>query len=224
MKSILAKLVELESAIRRIRDELALKEMAVDRKDLRNVDFGELEEVTPPEWKSWFHELSFALPTEAYRYQDILPNLQVGYPDGSAAVVNIEQKPYISNGSQIGYCVEIWLTGTLDWLTLEFRAPKALVERHSTFHFAWTAEVHASQNLELFLLQTDSHGRPRKESLGKQFAPASPWSEVKLITMNSSANAEETKIIFAFDTKLFHYIALFDARLFVARDPKSPPE
>jgi len=217
---IIEKLIEIESALRALREEIVLQSLDIQRKDLSEVDLGSLVDVTPESWKHWFGHLSTPVPAELFPYQDALPDLLVGFPAGGPSPARMEQRASLANKSSLRYSINVWLSTAVDWFTVEFRLPANIVEANALLYFAWTGSVNVSQRIRLILFQRDSSGHEFRSNVSDMIFPSLTWSEIKLVNIEPRPNIKVTKLLFEFPIDSFQSISLDDIRLYAPGTPE----
>lgn len=215
---LIGKLIEIETALRSLREEIVMQSEEIERKELSEVNLNSLVDVTPAEWHQWFSDFTIPTPIELSPYRDILPRLLVGFGGDGPSPVRFEQRPYLSASSALRHSLNFWLTSPVDWFTVEFRLPQALIDNQRKLYFAWTGSVNVSQRIRLNLYQRNEAGYEFRSNISDQIFPSMGWSEVKFINLEPRANITITKLLFEFETGTFQSITLDDIRLYIPAD------
>ena len=220
---IIGKLVEIESALRVLREEILLQSMEIERKKLSEIDLSSLIDITPAEWKEWFSRLAIPTPTAVTRYVDMLPGLMMGFPPMEKSPLLIEQQPYISPNSNLGHSLNVWLGAPVPWCTVEFQIPQALAQENPDFYFGWTSRLNASQMLTIDAFQMDEAFQITKTRICEEIVPGIGWSDVKPVHLKPLPNIMRTKIVFSFAMGAFQSIRFDELRLYIAKPAAKKP-
>ena len=218
MNTILSKLVEIEAALRSLREELAKVEAARDIAQNEVLDYGKLVDVTPVHWLQWFSEFKFNAPTPMGAYEEFFPNLMLGYENDGEARAHVEQTPFVSNNSKIKYALQVWLVKPVDWLTVEFWIPPEAVKNRAEFFLAWRSSVGDAQNVEIYTFERDAANNPLRRKVATRLFPSLTTSDVIKVPLSASNEIVDRKVYFSFPADSFHSLTLEDVRMLVATD------
>jgi len=213
--NILSKLVEIEAALRGVREELAKVQAASDVAQNEAIDFGKLNDVTPDRWSHWFDEFKFGSPTPIAPYQEFFPNIMIGYANDGEIRTHIEQTPYVSTDAKVRYGLQIWLVKPVDWLTVELWIPPQQLSDRSEFFLSWRCSVGNSQNVDIYIFERDASDMPLRRKIATRFFPSLSNTDILKVPINVNSDIVDRKIYFSFSPNSFHSITLEDVRLLV---------
>lgn len=188
-------------------------------KDHKLVDFGNMKDVTPTAWREWFTVYKYQTPTSVGRYVDIFPGLLVGYDDIKRSAVNITQIVKLGKAASPMYSLEMRITETINWITVEFIIPTEFWTAHKLFYLFSTIYLDVAQRVKLLIYEVTTKGEEFRTMVDTRFYTSAEANELYAIQLGTRDDVATVKLYFDFETPSFSFMKMTDARLFVQASP-----
>ena len=211
---IVERLVEIESALRALREEIVVQAMESERKNITQIDMSSLEEITPPAWLEIFSKLTLSAPTPIPRYNEMLPGLLLGYAETDSGAVLMEQQPNISNDSEMAQSLNIWLANPMSWITIELIIPQDIANANPDLYFGWTGTFNVSQKVQIDTLRIDDANNVVRHKISQEVVPSVAWSDLKPVHLAKNENIRVTRLLFIPMMNVFQSVRFDSFRLY----------